>query len=213
MSESYPKRRLARLLLICGILSLTITGFAALQLQKGAAVPAFSGTAYPDTPPAPVFTLTDHEGAQRSLSDFAGSTILLFFGFTNCPDVCPITLASLARVIEAEGPAAADVRVLLVTVDPENDTPERLKEYVAHFGPSVVGLTGSADAIEAVQADYGAFARHIEGHDGAPTMAHTTQVFGIDSLGRLQVLMHAEDGDDVVRGDLLELIRLGTAQG
>ncbi len=213
MSDSLLKSWPVRLLIICGVFSLTVGIYSAIQVSKRSAIPAFLGTEYPDTPVAPDFTLTDHEGAERKLSDFSGSTVLLFFGFTNCPDVCPLTLASLARVIEAEGLSAEDVRVLLVTVDPENDTPDRMKEYVGYFGPAVTGLTGSPEQIQSVQADYGIYARHVEGHDGEPTMAHTTQVFGIDRAGKLRVLIHAEDGDDVVRNDLLELIRVGEEQG
>lgn len=209
MSDSLLKLRSVRLLLICGFLSLAVTAFAAVRLSRNAAEPAFRGTPYPDTPPAPDFALTDHEGVPRKLSDFVGTTVLLFFGFTNCPDVCPLTLASLSRVIEAEDLDQEEVRVLLVTVDPLTDTPERMKEYVAHFGPAVMGLTGTEAQIEEVQADYGVFASHVTGHDGAPSLAHTTQVFGIDRKGRLRVLIHAEEGDDVVRSDLLELVRVG----
>lgn len=212
MSDSPLKLLSVRLLLICGFLSLAVAAFAAVQLNRSAASPDFQGTAYPDTPPAPDFTLTAHDGEPRKLSDFRGKTALIFFGFTNCPDVCPLTLASLSRVIHAEE-LDEEVQVLLVSVDPERDTPERLKEYVTAFGPAVMGLTGTQAEIDAVQSAYGIYAAEVPSHDGTVTLAHTTQVFGVDRNGRLRVLIHAEEGDDVVRKDLLELIRVGSEEG
>jgi protein SCO1/2 len=207
MASSPLRLRSVRLLLICGFTALAVAGFAATRVSGGD--PDFHGTPYPDAPAAPDFTLTDHDGAVRRLSDFEGAAVLLFFGFTECPDVCPLTLATLARVIEAEDLSPEDVRILLVTVDPVNDTPERLREYVASFGPSTVGLTGSAEELQAVQAAYGVYAVEMPDHGGTPTLAHTTQVFGIDKGGRLRVLIHAENGDEVVRDDLRELLRVG----
>jgi protein SCO1 len=210
MSSSPFKLRSVRLLLICGFTALAVAGFAATQVAGRSA--DFHGTPYPDASPAPAFTLTDHNGGARSLADFEGAAVLLFFGFTECPDVCPLTLATLARVIESEKLSPEEVRVLLVTVDPVNDTPERLREYVAPFGASTVGMTGSAEELQAVQAAYGVYAVEMPDHGGTPTLAHTAQVFGIDSAGRLRVLIHAENGDEVVRDDLRELLRVGKDQ-
>jgi protein SCO1/2 len=200
------QQRSVRLLGIVGIAALAVAGFAATQVAGRA--PGFHGTPYPDAPEAPAFTLTDHNGETRSLSDFRGAPVLLFFGFTNCPDVCPLTLSTVGRAIEEEGLSAEEVRVLLVTVDPENDTPERMKEYVESFGPWNVGLTASEEALEAVQADYGVYAIESMDHGGMPMLAHTTQVFGIDRAGRLRVLIHAENGAEEVRDDLKQLMRL-----
>ena len=86
------------------------------------------------------FHLTDHNGQARSLADFRGKAVMLFFGFTHCPDVCPTTLADMARVIEALGPDGARVKGLFVTVDPERDTPQVLAKYVGAFHPSLLGL-------------------------------------------------------------------------
>src|SRR5690606_10195262 len=116
MTSSPLQLRHVRLLLICGLTGLAVAGFAATQFARGGSAPQFHGTPYPDSPPAPDFTLTDHEGGRTTLSGLQGGAVLLFFGFTNCPDVCPLTLASLARVIEAEVLEPRDVRVLLVTV-------------------------------------------------------------------------------------------------
>jgi protein SCO1 len=158
---------------------------------------AFHGTAYPEPEAAPAFALTDHQGRQVGLEDFRGGPVLLFFGFTHCPDVCPLTLTRLSRAVDALGQRAEDTRILLVTVDPERDTPEVLAEYVRQFGPKVTGLTGDAEILERMRREYGVYAAMHAGHDaGEPMVMHTDAVFGIDRKGRLRVLLHA-DGPEV----------------
>lgn len=114
--------------------------------------------------PAPGFRLASHDGRTVSLEDFRGRVVVLFFGFTHCPDVCPMTMASLARAMEALGPRSERVQVLLVTVDPERDTTERLGEYLGRFDPRFLGLRGSEGELRQVAAAYGAFfqARPLE---------------------------------------------------
>lgn len=170
--------------------------------------PDFNGTPYPDAPDAPDFALVDHTGETTRLSDFEGKAIFLFFGFTRCPDVCPLTLAKLSRLLEAEGLSPEQVRILLVTVDPEHDTPERLATYLSGFGPWVTGLTGDEDTIRGILADYGVHATPTHGSHGETAIAHTTQVFGIDRAGRLRVLMHPEERDEIVTADIRALVRI-----
>lgn len=201
-------RKLVRLLLGVGLVSLSLAGVAAVQLAR-AGVVDFHGTRYPDTPLAPAFTLTDHTGSRLSLENLRGRPVLLFFGFTECPDVCPLALAKLQRILDEEGVAPDEISVLLVTVDPENDTPERLAEYVRSIGPSVTGLTGTREEIESVLGLYGAYAQPSMNHDGHPVIAHTYLVFGIDRTGHLQVLIHADEPDEVVRDDIRALMRIG----
>ena len=92
------------------------------------------------------FALTDHTGKARTLADFRGKAVVVFFGYTQCPDVCPTTLATLAEALRRLGPDAAKVQVLFVTIDPERDTAELLSHYVTAFDPSFLGLSGDADA-------------------------------------------------------------------
>lgn len=126
-------------------------------------------------PPAPVvtetatgtgvksdFTLTDQNGAARTSQDFKGKLMLVFFGFTHCPDICPTTLGLLTDVQNRLGEDAAKVAPILISVDPARDTPERLKEYLANFHPSITGLTGSQEQVDAALKNYKAYA-------GAPT--------------------------------------------
>lgn len=202
------KKRLIGLLIFVGLFSLGVSVYAATELGIFGGV-RFNGTPYPDSPPAPAFTLIDHRGETVSLGDFRGRALLLFFGFTRCPDVCPLTLDRLARVLDEAGLPPDRVVVGLITVDPEYDTPERMAEYVARFGPSVIGLTGDRATLEPIFKGYGVYAQEMPGHDGHPVLAHSSQVFGIDATGRLRVLMHADEAADLVEHDIRTLLRLG----
>jgi protein SCO1 len=204
---SIPLPRSARVLLSIGFSALALAGVAALQLAN-AGYPRFHGTAYPDAPAAPIFVLTDHRGQPATLVEQRGRVVLLFFGFTRCPDVCPLTLTRLARVLDGAGIGPDRARILLVSVDPEHDTPERLAEYAGRFGPSVTGLTGQREDLERIFAEYGVHAGTSLDHHGRETIAHTSVVFGIDPRGRLRVLIHADEPDDVVERDVRWLLRL-----
>lgn len=209
--SSPPPRRRAAAWLALAALVLAVASAAALLLGPRAGLGsggAFHGTAYPEPEPAPGFELTDHRGEVARLEDFRGRTVLLFFGFTHCPDVCPLTLARLSQALEALGARAADARVLLVSVDPERDTPEVLARYVERFGRQVTGLTGAAEALAELRRAYGVYAAPQAGHDGHPMLVHTTAVFGIDRQGRLRVLLRAEGPEEELRADIARLLRL-----
>jgi protein SCO1 len=170
--------------------------------------PTFHGTPWDPPQAAADFELVDHTGQPARLSDHRGKTVLLFFGFVNCPDVCPLTLTRLSSVLRDIGADTSQVRVLLVTVDPERDTPEALAAYVTGFGPHVTGLTGDADALARVRASFHAFATSHGGHDGHPMVNHTTQVFGIDRSGQIRVLISPEFDLDRVKDDVRTLMKL-----
>lgn len=183
--------RTLRIFLLAGAISAVVWLGPRLLAPNGASgtmdVPY---TAYDPPEPAPGFTLTDHTGGTRRLADFRGRAVLLFFGFSHCPDVCPLTLAKLGKVLDAlPGSAARDVAVLLVTVDPVRDTPPVLAEYVAQFGEQTVGLTGGAQLLGELRRAYGAYAGHGAQHQ---EMVHTDAVFGIDRNGQLRMLLHPE---------------------
>lgn len=182
----------------------------ALGLLAGAAYmaafrgpPTFHGTTYDQVAPAAPFALTDHTGRGVTLDDYRGQVVLLFFGFTHCPDVCPLTLSKLARVTDSLGRRAEDVRILLVTVDPERDTPAVLGDYVRRFTPRAAGLTGDSVSLERAYRGYGAYT--MEGHHG---MTHSSVVYGIDREGNLQVVIPPEATDEAVRDDVRALLSL-----
>lgn len=171
--------------------------------------PTFHGTAYEPPEHAPAFTLVDHTGRSTSLSDYHGRPVLLFFGFVNCPDVCPLTLTRLSRSLEDLGRRGEEAQVLLITVDPERDTPEALAEYVRGFGTRIDGLTGDPETLARIRADYGAYAEaNAAAGEHHPQVIHTSAVFGIDRAGRLRVLLHADRPEDQLRDDLRTLLSL-----
>jgi protein SCO1/2 len=156
----------------------------------GACAPyAFKGTEYIEPQAAPDFELTRSDGGSLKLGDQRGQIVLLFFGFTTCPDVCPATLGDAKRILEEMGEDAQDIEYLFVTVDPERDTPEVLESYVSIFSPAIVGLTGSAATLAEVWQDYGIFVEKapLEGSALDYTVTHTARVFVIDGEGRLRL--------------------------
>ena len=130
------------------------------------------------------FALTDQDGKTVTDGDFLGAPHLVFFGFTHCPDVCPTTLYQAFEVLRAAGDKAKGVRALFVTVDPERDTPEALKAYLASFDPRIVGLTGTPEAIAAVEKAFRVYARKVPMKEGDYTMEHTALVYLMDKKGR-----------------------------
>ena len=136
---------------------------------------------------APDFELTDAEGNSFRLSEHRGKVVLMFFGYTNCPDVCPTTLVEFKQVRKMLGERADQVVFLFITVDPDRDTPERLGEYVTSFEPAVIGLTGEMAALEKVWADY-YVTREVQKEESAAgyLMAHSTRTYIIDREGMLR---------------------------
>ena len=130
------------------------------------------------------FTLVSHEGKIVTERDFRGAPHLVFFGFTHCPDVCPTKLFEISEVLRAAGERGRAVRALFITVDPERDTPEALKSYLASFDERIVGLTGDRPAVDATVRAFRAYARKAPLKDGDYTMEHTSLVYLMDRDGR-----------------------------
>jgi protein SCO1/2 len=150
---------------------------------------SFRGTTY--TQPylvAPEIELTRANGSSFQLSEMRGKTVWLFFGYTSCPDVCPTTLAEFKQSLEEIGDKSDRVQVLFVTVDPQRDTPERVQEYVDHFNPKFIGLSGSETELAKVWNEYGVFREIVEGTSAAGYLVnHTARVTLIDQQGNLRV--------------------------
>lgn len=125
------------------------------------------------------FELTDHTGAVRTQEDYAGRWMLVFFGFANCPDVCPTTLAEVAAVMDGLGEDAAQVQPLFITIDPERDTPSVLADFVPRFDAGIVGLTGTPDQIDRTADSFHIFYEKVEeaAAPGGYTMGHSSQLF------------------------------------
>jgi protein SCO1/2 len=142
------------------------------------------------------FRLTDHSGRRVTEQDFAGRPVMLFFGFTHCPDVCPTALFEMTTRLAALGEGGARLQALFVTVDPERDTAEQLALYLGSFDPRILGLTGSRAEVEAAAAAFRVVARRVPQEGGGYTMDHTTSVFLMDSSGRFAgTIDHHEDNE------------------
>ncbi len=168
--------------------------------------PAFKSTDITGAEYGKRFALTDHTGKERTLADFKGKVVTVFFGYTQCPDVCPTALSSMSSVMQALGPDADRVQVIFVTVDPERDTQELLAEYVPVFDARFLGMYGSLEKIAEIAKDFRVFYRKSGDLAGHYTIDHTagTYVFGPD--GRLRLYMkHAED-PMVIAADIRALL-------
>ena len=143
--------------------------------------------------------LTDHTGKARTLADFRGKAVVLFFGFTHCPDVCPTTLADMAQVKRKLGPLGERVQVLFVTVDPERDTQDKLAKYVPAFDPSFLGLRGDPEATRAVAKEFKVYFEKRPGATpGEYSVDHSAQSYVIDPQGRLRLFVrHERIGEDL----------------
>jgi protein SCO1/2 len=148
----------------------------------------FSGTVIQSPEPAFDFTLTGSKG-DVSLSDYRGKLVLIYFGYTFCPDICPATLANVGQALRTLGTQADDVQLIMVSLDPERDTPEKLAEYVGHFYPSFIGITGSQEKLAEVTSLYGIF---YEKHAGSAATGylidHTATLLVIDREGYLKLV-------------------------
>ena len=162
-----------------GLAAIAIVGFVCLQVstrvEQRAYEPAFRAD----------FELTDHNGMVQTDEYLAGRWMLVFFGFANCPDVCPTTLAEVAAVMDGLGSDATQVQPLFISIDPERDTPQALAEFIPYFDANIIGLTGTADQIERTSKTFRIYYEKIEeaaSPDGY-TMGHSSQLFLFDPQG------------------------------
>lgn len=152
------------------------------------------------------FSLTDHNGRARTLADFRGKVVTVFFGFTHCPDVCPTTLAEMAQVMRELGPDAEKVQVLLITVDPERDTAEVLRQYVPSFHASFLGLYGDADAIARTAKEFKVFYQKQPLPGGGYSVDHSAGTYIYDRQGRLRLYASHGRGAAVLVHDIRMLL-------
>ena len=151
--------------------------------------------------------LTGHDGKPRSLADFRGKVVVVSFGFTHCPDVCPTTLADLASAMKRLGDDARRVQVLFVTVDPKRDTEELLRQYVPAFSADFIGLRGDAAATEKVTKDFRVYAHERPGKDGAAyTVDHSAHIYVIDREGKVRLLISPGATPEAIAADVKLLL-------
>ena len=183
---------------------------AAMLAGCGSGSPSFKGSDVTGSSFGREFTLTDAEGRTRTLADYRGKAVVVFFGYVQCPDVCPTTLAALAEAMKQLGTDADRVQVLFVTVDPDRDTAELLKAYVPAFDPRFVGLRGDAKAIEAVAKEFRIVYQKVPGATPSTyTVDHSAGTFLFDPQGRLRVYIGHGQAPDAFVHDLRELLKAG----
>lgn len=153
------------------------------------------------------FALPDADGRMRSIKDFAGKAVVVFFGYTQCPDVCPTTLQEIAEAKKLLGPDGDKVQGIFITVDPARDKPELLKAYVANFGPDFVALRGNDDQTAAVAKDFKVYYKRVDGKaPGSYFMEHTAASYVYDPQGKLRLYVRYGAGAQALADDLKLLL-------
>jgi protein SCO1 len=195
----------------------------AAALLSGCDKPAGQATAAAAAPPlqfqgvditgaeyAKTLSLPDAKGQPRTLADFKGKVVVVFFGYTQCPDVCPTTMAELAQVKKALGPDGERVQGIFVTVDPQRDTPEVLTNYLASFDPSFVALRGTPEQTQAVAKEFKVFFAKVPGTtEGSYTVDHTAGSYILDANGNIRVFERYGGGVPALTADLKALLASG----
>ena len=189
---------LMRLLLLC----------AALTLGGCGEKPVFQNTDLTGLDYARDFALTDHNGKPRTLADFKGRAVLIFFGYTQCPDVCPTTMAEMAAVMQQLGKQADDLQVLFITLDPERDTAQLLSKYVPAFDRRFLGLYGDAAATAKVAKEFKVFYQKVPGKDPENyTIDHTAGSYVFDRQGRIRLFVRHGQGPAPIVHDIQMLLK------
>jgi protein SCO1 len=194
----------------------TLTCLAACALTAGVgtmagcteAKPQFKAIDLTGADYAKDFQLTDHNGQVRSLQDFKGKVVVIFFGYTQCPDVCPTTMAELAEAKKLLGADGAKVQGLFVTVDPERDTPEVLKAYMANFDPSFLALRGTPEQLAAAGKEFKLYYKKVDGKTPTSyTMDHSAASYVFDTQGRVRLYARYGAGPQALASDLALLLK------
>ena len=180
-----------------------------LLLASACAAPSFNGVVLDPPEAAPALSLADSSGVPFSLAAQRGKVVLVFFGYTHCPDVCPTTLLDWKRSADSLGSDARDVRFVFVSVDPERDTPALVQRYTGRIAPDFIGLTGSRTQVDALMQAWNVAAfRDDAGRDTstAYTVSHPSQVFVIDGDGQLRLLHRAGITPSQITSDIRALL-------
>jgi len=178
-----------------------------LLASCGARAPTFESSDVTGSSFGHDFTLKDPSGTTRTLADFRGKAVVVFFGYTQCPDVCPTTLATLATAMKMLGRDADRVQVLFITIDPDRDTPALLREYVPAFDSRFLGLYGDADATARTAKEFKVIYQKVPGPTpGSYTMDHSAGSYVFDPKGRLRLFVSNGQGADVFAHDIRVLL-------
>jgi protein SCO1/2 len=184
-----------------------MAAWALVGCQPAPQPPVFQATDITGAAFARDFKLTDHNGQVRNLASFKGKVVAIFFGYTHCPDVCPTTLSDFATALQQLGPQAAQVQVLFVTLDPQRDTPELLKQFVPAFNPGFLGMSTDAESLKALAKEYKVVYQKtsVKGADDY-LIDHSAGTYVYDPQGRLRLLVPYGSSPDAIAQDLKILL-------
>lgn len=202
---SLPGRRLA-VQSLAGAVALALGGslLTACTPEK----PQFKSIDLTGADYAQGFTLADHNGQVRTLKDFAGKVVVVFFGFTQCPDVCPTTMAELAQVKKLLGSDGDKLQGIFISVDPERDTPELLKAYMANFDPTFLALRPTMEQLPQVAKDFKVYYKKVDGKTpGSYTMDHSAGSYIFDTKGSIRLYNRYGAGAEVLASDIRLLLK------
>ena len=198
------KRNTLKLIASYALLTWSTGIIVACSEQK----PAFSSIDVTGADYAKDFALNDHNGQPKSLKDFAGKVVVMFFGYTQCPDVCPTTMAELAEIKKLLGADGSKLQGLFVTIDPERDTPEVLKAYMGNFDPSFLALVPTPTQLAALAKDYKIYYKKVEGKtDTSYTMDHSAGSYVYDTQGKLRLFTRYGTGPKPLTDDIKMLLK------
>ena len=184
-----------------------LTGAAGLLTACSEKKQSFSAIDLTGADYARDFALTDHNGQARTLKDFAGKVVVMFFGYTQCPDVCPTSMAELVEVKRLLGKDGERVQGIFVTIDPQRDTPEVLKAYMANFDPTFLALYTTPEKLEAVAKDYKVYFKKVEGKTATSyTMDHSAGCYVYDPQGKLRLYTRYGSGAPALAADIKVLL-------
>lgn len=199
------RRILALLFVTAAVLAVSACGRQGESAQATSST--FKNTDVTGLDYAKDFALPDYNGKMRTLADFKGKAVVVFFGYTQCPDVCPTTMAEMANVMQQLGPLAERVQVLFITLDPARDTPAVLSKYVPAFDPRFLGLVGDQAATDKVAKEFKVFYQKVPGKEpGSYTMDHTAGSYVFDPQGRLRLFVRHGQGPEPIVHDLKILL-------
>lgn len=204
MNELMNKRHALRLMAWTGLAAAAGLNLAACSEKK----PSFNAVDITGADYAKGFSLTDADGKLRTLADFKGKVVVLFFGYAQCPDVCPTTMSEMAQVKQQLGADSDKLQVLFVTVDPERDTPAVMKAYMGAFDPAFVALIPTPEQLPALAKDFKAYYKKVEGK--TPTsysMDHSAASFVYDTEGRLRLYARYGAGVPAMVSDVKALLK------
>jgi len=197
---------LRRAVLVLVLLGASFLG-ACSDKPADASASGFSGIDITGADYADGFSLTDHNGQPRSLADFKGKLVVVFFGYTQCPDVCPTSLGELAQAKQLLGADGDKLQGLFISVDPERDTPEIMKQYMASFDPGFLALYAAPDALPALAKRFKIYYKKVEGKTPTSyTMDHSAGSYVYDTQGRVRLYHRYGSGAPALAGDLKKLL-------